>query len=862
MGVHGLTTYLHENQRVLSKTVLFPRPHVSDDIVTTVVVDGWSFIYEIYQQSQLPWVYGGEYAGFKRHVEQVVLSWIAVGLKVYFVFDGPSPELKIPTLISRLNRSNVEQSLIFFRTSQASRSTLRFLRETRILPPLTYECCVQTLQKLALSGKLPLEVHFADEEADPYAVELAGRLGAYVVSNDSDFVIFNSGHYAGYMSLDDMVWLAPVAQEETVISMNDDSNGGFQTVVRSKTKKQCTRQKQFTTGIIPPEDVLATDLTLTASVYSPVALASHLKIPVTILPLFASIVGNDFSNQSTTQRNIQSLFFEKRMSLSQRITRTANTLADILNAATQQRKAKHQVGSALDLIDRTVNALLIRVPNHMAPGEVEATVDRIVTAALQYAIDKYDGGVYGPTSLWPTRVCALHKETCPFAALFRRRLSHSPDETTGNGPCVATDRVTLMIGSMYVEAYRAGKLKPKIADIVSLGTFWPKLFLENPDIETVAKSIGRPGRRWIYAILADGVGLPEKPVLEAMPTASEDSSNVTQNSSEWDGHEEDPDELIDVVEENSSDDDADLLAPLRCELERLRTSDSASDIPASASSRSSFRSEPRSIIEYVRRGTRIAPEQVPVPDITALVSSSGLNLPTEDGMHTPFQLRSLEERMSLFFQILGSDFPQIRALPADQLVGVLAVRWVVQTLHLRAVESEMNKDRDNARWTYREARAFLAFYVAWSRHDGDGSVMVASSTPRHDAQMEGTAVPIEDRNVQLMAQILMAIETIQDLSQVLFLSDHVPVNVERLSGLRFHAHLTSPCAVADDTIPLCMWDACVHFLSHAFREERSKRNKKKKVDDAGVGTTREAKAIASYVTGGRSLFGMLVDAEA
>jgi len=42
MGVHGLTTYLHENQRVLSKTVLFHRPDVSDGVVTTIVVDGWS----------------------------------------------------------------------------------------------------------------------------------------------------------------------------------------------------------------------------------------------------------------------------------------------------------------------------------------------------------------------------------------------------------------------------------------------------------------------------------------------------------------------------------------------------------------------------------------------------------------------------------------------------------------------------------------------------------------------------------------------------------------------------------------------------------------------------------------------------
>ena len=764
--------------------------------------------------------------------------------------------MKVPTLISRLNRSNIERSLVFFRTSPVSRATPRFLRETRILPPLTYECCVQTLRGLTLSRKLPLEMHFADEEADPYAVELAGRLGAYVVANDSDFVIFNSGRYAGFMPLNDMVWSAPVFQEETAVDMNGDEDDGFQTVVHSKTKKRSTRQKQSTSGIIPPEGVLATDLTLAASVYLPAALASHLKIPVTILPLFASIVGNDFSNQSTTQRNIQSLFFEKRMSLSNRITHTANTLAGILHAATQQRKAKYQVGSAMDLIDRTVNALLIRAPNQMASGEVDTTVDRIVTAALQYAIDKYDGGVYGPASLWPTRACALHREeSCPFTALFTRMLSHSPGETTGDGPHVTADRAALTIGSMYVEAYRAGKLKPKVTDIINSGAFWPKLFLENPDVETVAKSIGRPIRQWMYAILEDGVGLPEEPEQVAVPA----TSDVEAETPECD---EDPDELIDVVEENSSDDDTDLLAPLRCELERLRTSDSGSDVPASASSRSQFRSEPRCILEYVRRGTRIAPERVPVPDLAALFSSCDFNFPSENGMHVPFQLRSREERMTLFLHILGSDFPQVRALSADQLLGVLAVRWVVQTLHLRAVENGMNKEKENARWMYREARAFLSCYVAWSKYDVDGKVMDTSSPSFHDGEMqEGATVPIDDRNIQLMAQVLTAIETIQDLSQVLLLSDQVPVNVNQLSCLRLHAYLSGLWAVADDAVPMCMWDACVHLLGDAFREEKVTK-KKKKVDDARSRTSRGTKAVASNTVGRRSLFRVLLDAEA
>jgi hypothetical protein len=46
------------------------------------------FIYQLYEESRLPWVYGGEYEGFSACVGRVVNAWMAVGLRVYFVFDG------------------------------------------------------------------------------------------------------------------------------------------------------------------------------------------------------------------------------------------------------------------------------------------------------------------------------------------------------------------------------------------------------------------------------------------------------------------------------------------------------------------------------------------------------------------------------------------------------------------------------------------------------------------------------------------------------------------------------------------------------------------------------------------------------
>lgn len=751
---------------------------------------------------------------------------------------GASPNLKIPTLINRLNRTNIQNSVLFFRTSPASRSTPRFLHENRIIPPLVVLSCIETLQSL-VEDNPELYVHFADEEGDPYAVELAGRLGAYVVGSDSDFVILNSGRYAGYIPLEEMLWTGPLLVDESS-STCEEQEDGFQTVV-SKTKKRSNPSQQTSFGLIPPEETPLSDLVLSVIVYTPSTLALHLRLPTTLLPLLASLIGNDFSNTSTTQRNVQSLFFERSLTLSQRIVRAANTLSSILDAATQKRKAKHRVGSVMDLIDRTVNALLVRSPSSLATGEIDSIVDRIVNAALQYAIDKYEGDVYGPASLWPTPICALHGgNTCPLPNLFARALSQS--HVPGNANGAPPEDSVLMLRSLYLKAFRAGRLHPKVADILSTGTYWPRIFLDNPDIENVAISIGRPLRTWIYALLDDGVGLPEAP--EEEPPAVEGSE------SEGDGAEEDPDEIIDVVEEDS-DDDADLLAPLRGELRRLRGPEHSSEaVPASSRSRSRPPARPKYVSEYIRRGIRITSEEVPVPDLAALMISSGFDETIDTGAWVPIQLRSLEERMALFLHILGSNVPAVKSVSPDRLMAVLVVRWIVQTLHQRALESSMSRERELERWTRQEAYALLALYGSPPSNVGD----TASHANGTDTNSP-TATPLTDRNVQLMAQILMAIETIHLLSQVLFLAEQVPARIQALSGQKLHAYLTNAIPVPEVLAP-GLWDACTASLEDAFALERPKKAKKVKVEQVKPVAKANNRTTTRPVQG---LFSLLVD---
>ncbi|OSX61868.1 hypothetical protein POSPLADRAFT_1181919 [Postia placenta MAD-698-R-SB12] len=832
MGVHGLTSFLRENKTALAHVLEFPPPRLSPwggKTSTALVVDGWSFIYELLHCADLPWVYGGEYDAFARLIERVATGWIAVGLHLHFVFDGPYPALKFPTLVSRVTQTSIHGGLLFFRTSPSARATPRFLHETQILPPLTYTVCVQTLLRLASAPDVPLEVHFADEEGDPYAVALAGRLHAYVAGKDSDFVVLNVDGYKGYMPLDEMVWntLTSSSSASETSSLYSSLNGdgdeeedeyGFKKVRKAKSRKRAAANHRVGRGLIPPDTTIEPDgeLTLSCTVYTPDDLASHLQLPVSVLSLVGALVGNDYTGQpdesapsSRRKSNLHRLFFERQLTLVQRIVRVATTLRSILSSAfssggapAPKRKQK-EIGSVMELIDAAVTALLIRPLDTLATGELEDIVDRIAEATLQYAIPRQDelevSTAHNGRLQWASDVCALHDhESCPLFALLSRLdicAYHDSAETL------------VRVAASYVAAYRAGNLNPHVLNSISTGTAWPKVFLEDPDKETVARSIGRPIREAGYAILGAG----------SVPAQSTDNEDPED---EYDSG----DELIDVVEE-SDDDDDDPLAPLRGALEQLgdgQKQDNGQARTGQTAPPSAKETLPRIVTECVRRGTHLSAEDVSVPALHDIMKTLSLPQPQHDGQHAqvPVQLWPLDARRVFLLRILQSDVPSIKAVSDDKLIAVLAVRWVVRCMHARAAESDGNKEREKERWTQVEARTFLNAF-AWSP-SGE-----AADTAPEELPVE--PVQIIERNVQLVAQLTMALDTIEQLAQILLLGDVIPTPAALFSGRRFHANLVrlGNDSMADSSNAL--WRACLEGLEHAFagRGPKAKKDRKK-----------------------------------
>ena len=776
-------------------------------------------------------------------VKTIIQAWIKAGLQVHFVFDGmwilkghilllttywdtgPCPDLKFPTIISRLGQSHVQPAQLFFRTSTASRSKGRFLSETRMLPPLAYPACIHALETLR-STTNNLELHFADEEGDPYAVELAGRIGGYVVGNDSDFVILNADGYLGYIPLREMVWLMPDLPQDAESINGDD--GEFQVVRKPKTKRKVD-DVRFSGGLAPPDNI--PDLSLTAVVYSPETLAKHLNIPVTLLPLLGALVGNDFSKDSeSNSRKIQALFFDRQLTLIERIEKVASTIHSVISPGGQRRKAKHQVGSVMDLIDGTVNILLGRSVTTMGTREIESIIDKIVNASLQYAIPKYEGR----QGLWSTSFCALHDpEVCPLLPTISRRVMRQAEGSIETAPGLLEAR------EKYLDAYRSGLFHPKLMDVLNTGSSWPRLFIENPDLETVGRSIGRPIREWTIAVLEDTVGV--------LTADHEDDGGPVEKEED----EDEDEKLIDVVESDGEGSTTDFLAPLRGELHRLHSSEegtvTATEPPTSVSSHRCHPSGPPIITDYLRKGTRIAPENIVITPISDLLSSISRSEYMTDGS-PPLVLRLVEDRLVVFLRALASDSPSVRQLSPEHLLPVLAVRWTVHTLHHRWQESG-NREREKERWTKNEARCYLSS-ILWTFNDQSQSEL---STIKSDLP------PIEDRNIQLTAQILMALDSIEQFSQALLLTEQVPFEVHRFSGRRFHAMLTGTTSCIAQPLPNGIWESTEDGLSDAFQEERVKKVKRSKAEKQAVPSVSNGKTA---VPKKGSKFALLDDIEA
>ncbi|XP_037639875.1 protein asteroid homolog 1-like isoform X1 [Sebastes umbrosus] len=182
MGVQSLTSLL-ENHRRIYRDVQFRR--------SRLVVDGCNLLYLLYFSSGLDQNHGGEYAAFEVLIEKFIKALRDCGIVPHVVLDGGSDytdkklQTKMLRAVSRIKKAH--------RAAEGN-------SQEGILPQLVGLVFKQTL------ARLEVPVAQCYWEADQEIAALAREWRCPVLSNDSDFYIFDLP--AGLLPISDFKWEA------------------------------------------------------------------------------------------------------------------------------------------------------------------------------------------------------------------------------------------------------------------------------------------------------------------------------------------------------------------------------------------------------------------------------------------------------------------------------------------------------------------------------------------------------------------------------------------------------------------------------------------------------------------------------
>ncbi|CAD6926046.1 unnamed protein product [Tilletia controversa] len=332
MGVRGLTSFCASMEAHISDKVELEVGEAGSPRGTAFVIDAYAFLFASFYAHFGDSLYGGQYAAFVQATIDCINAWRSAGLNPIFVFDGVAPTSKSNTVTARIAQKAAHLSL-YMRSSAPSRTSIKWQTSSGFVPPLLNRALLEAAQQT------DAEIVMAPEEADPVIVALAGKLGGYAVSKDSDMFIFSppGSGYKGYVPIDSIAYIcrksadestsAPVSSSQDVDAglstesaaadtapVRNDGDDGFTAVVSGRrgrrarvapptapstpSKNPALKFDSSAPTVLthPPTTAAQTLQAITFSAYLPSKLAAHLDLPLPLLPILGAILGNDHSH--------------------------------------------------------------------------------------------------------------------------------------------------------------------------------------------------------------------------------------------------------------------------------------------------------------------------------------------------------------------------------------------------------------------------------------------------------------------------------------------------------------------------------------------------------------------------------------
>ena len=525
-----------------------------------------------------------------------------------FASGCPPPE-KHDTVIKRLEQ-RIQTFQLFYTTSPDSRSRPSFSRSEALLPPFALQTFAYALQNL------DVKTHFAPEgEADGILVSLANELEAYILGNDSDFLILISGPGAenvkGYCPLEFLEWIEnPQSREKT--DPNDWNVAG------SSKLSTPVRQSPF----LPSSNAVSPILVL--PIVEAPNFRSRFRIPPPHYGLLASLIGNDYVPFAFSFD-----LFHPSVKGDHRIELVARTIRETLFGPSGIRERQANAGDqAVHLITTVIERLCKEANQYVNQATVQAMVDGVIDATLQYVLPS----TLNCCSMGPFCDCEYDEpdsdDCSPSGQVKAARLAYAAARQRGYTSTVAhaycaPDRIYLysVLEDPSESSNMASNCGKQIRQAAwtmaeeALGDFrWPEADKEEPE-EVIRDS-------------EQSLDVKFEDALEAADDARDEGNSSEETT---------------LVDENV-DDGAVKLQP-------------ASDLTT----------PPRTLVEWIRLGT------------TSRLLGHQIRLPPRDADHllTPIALRPLDVRLKAYLSHMSSDTPPVNALPRSLQPLVAALRTCI-----------------------------------------------------------------------------------------------------------------------------------------------------------------------------------------
>ena len=185
MGIWGLSTYIREKYKW--KEIGRDAPAVRGPLV----IDAMSTCYSLYEDNQTDWIHGGQYKELEEKVVAFFTNLRNSSIEPIVVFDGVDYKREKEAVILKRKKEAIERI----------RSSLLHEKNTeRLIPLFAKEVFLETIKEMRIS------FIFADGDADALTASIANYHGCPVLSNDSDYYIFNLE--AGYIPFEFFNWKA------------------------------------------------------------------------------------------------------------------------------------------------------------------------------------------------------------------------------------------------------------------------------------------------------------------------------------------------------------------------------------------------------------------------------------------------------------------------------------------------------------------------------------------------------------------------------------------------------------------------------------------------------------------------------